>query len=151
MNYKRLAKVLRHAETTEDEFHKLLDQNPEDHTTRLVLADWLQEHDDPRAEGYRALGILRRRPNPMSVSGNKQHFFGNKEADHFGDNLTTYEHTMLPKDWFMLLNPEPDSIPPDFIRAWKHFDNRKDAEDTAALAFSKLPPERREQILRGEG
>src|SRR4051812_47523984 len=30
--------------------------NPDDRTVRLVLADWLREHDDPRAELYSSVG-----------------------------------------------------------------------------------------------
>src|SRR5262245_22994715 len=48
--------------TTEDDFQNALDANPNEHHTRLVFADWLQERGDPRAEGYRALGRLRRVP-----------------------------------------------------------------------------------------
>src|SRR5262249_14717448 len=44
--------------TTEDEFQQLLDANPEDRQTRLVFADWLQERNDPRAEGGRAIAVL---------------------------------------------------------------------------------------------
>lgn len=46
--------------TTEDDFQRMLDENPGDHTTRLVFADWLDERGDPRAAGYRALGDQRR-------------------------------------------------------------------------------------------
>ena len=45
--------------TTEDDFHRALDANPDDWQTRLVFADWLDDRGDPRAEGYRALGHLR--------------------------------------------------------------------------------------------
>ena len=48
--------------TTEDHFQAALDENPSDWQTRLVLADWLQDRDDPRADGYRVLGRLRRWP-----------------------------------------------------------------------------------------
>jgi uncharacterized protein (TIGR02996 family) len=37
--------------TTEDDFQSALDKDPEDWQTRLVFADWLQEHNDLRAEG----------------------------------------------------------------------------------------------------
>ena len=40
-------------------FQKQLDADPTDHLTRLVLADWLEEHDDDRAEGYRALAKIK--------------------------------------------------------------------------------------------
>lgn len=43
--------------TTEAEFQAMLDANPSDGHTRMVFADWLQERDDPRAEGYRWMGM----------------------------------------------------------------------------------------------
>ncbi len=36
-----------------DEFLTALRENPNDNVSRLVYADWLQEHDDPRAEFLR--------------------------------------------------------------------------------------------------
>ena len=42
--------------TTEDDFRRLIDSNPNDWQNYLVFADWLQERDDPRAVGYRAMG-----------------------------------------------------------------------------------------------
>ena len=48
--------------TTEDDFQVALDTNPGDWRTRLVFPDWLPERSDPRADGYRALGVLRRAP-----------------------------------------------------------------------------------------
>ena len=39
--------------TTEDDFHRRLDECPEDAHTRLVFADWLEEHGDPRADPVR--------------------------------------------------------------------------------------------------
>ena len=48
--------------TTEEDFQKALDANPDDWQTRLVFADWLQDRDDPRADGYRALAVLRVAP-----------------------------------------------------------------------------------------
>ncbi|MBN9120212.1 MAG: TIGR02996 domain-containing protein [Planctomycetes bacterium] len=33
--------------TSEDDFQAALDPDPDDHNTRLVLADRLQERDDP--------------------------------------------------------------------------------------------------------
>lgn len=48
--------------TEEDAFQSALDSNPDDATTRLVFADWLDERGDPRASGYRALGRYGRSP-----------------------------------------------------------------------------------------
>ena len=44
-------------------FLEAIAKHPQDRTARLVFADWLQERDDPRAEGYRALGLRRRIPH----------------------------------------------------------------------------------------
>jgi uncharacterized protein (TIGR02996 family) len=43
--------------TTEDDFQKALDKRPDDWQTRLVFADFLEERGDPRAAGYRILGL----------------------------------------------------------------------------------------------
>ena len=43
--------------TSEEDFQKALDDNPHDHHTRLVLADFLQDRDDPRAEDAAALAF----------------------------------------------------------------------------------------------
>ena len=42
------------AMTSENDFQVALNANPDDHNTRLVFADWLQNRNDPRAEAYRA-------------------------------------------------------------------------------------------------
>src|SRR5262249_13386737 len=61
--------------TTEDDFQNALDAQPGDWQTRLVFADWLQDRSDPRAEGYRALGMNRIVPiagvpgRPVRVAG----------------------------------------------------------------------------------
>src|SRR4051812_46727360 len=41
--------------TTEEDFHALLEAHPDDHSTRLILADFLDDRGDPRGPGYRAL------------------------------------------------------------------------------------------------
>ena len=48
--------------TTEDQFQKHLDEHITHHMTRLVFADYLEDIGDPRAEGYRVLGKLKKRP-----------------------------------------------------------------------------------------
>jgi uncharacterized protein (TIGR02996 family) len=48
--------------TTEDDFQRALDADTTDWQTRLVFADWLEEQGDPRADGYRALGVLKKWP-----------------------------------------------------------------------------------------
>ncbi len=133
--------------TTEDDFHRALDENPNDHQTRMVFADWLQEHDDPRAEGYRALGMLARRPEAGGHGVDSQHFWGNRDVEHHLDNDKKYAHTLLPGDWFHQITPGVDTHGTDY---WRLHNNRRQAEDEAALAFSFLGPERKQQILNPE-
>jgi uncharacterized protein (TIGR02996 family) len=120
--------------TTEDDFQKALDRRPTDWQTRLVFADWLQERDDPRADGYRALAAQRLRPQRQS------RYWWSNEAEkdwsaHGGYNL-------LPKDWFTRTTPSMDE---EGVHCG--FDTRREAEDAAALAFQKLPAKRRAELL----
>jgi len=124
--------------TTEDDFHRLLDQNPEDHHTRLVFADWLQDRNDPRAEGYRALGIHQHRP---AVEGGEHRWY-------ISAGNSPHSNEVLPPDWFAALadHYRQRRRPP-----MPHVYNRtrRGVEDAAALAFSRLPEHRRNEILNG--
>lgn len=44
--------------TTEEDFQRALDADPENGGLRMVFADYLDEQGDPRGPGYRALGLL---------------------------------------------------------------------------------------------
>jgi uncharacterized protein (TIGR02996 family) len=41
--------------TTEDDFRRAIEANPDDWDTLAVFSDWLRDRDDPRADGYAAL------------------------------------------------------------------------------------------------
>lgn len=124
--------------TTEDDFHALLDANPDDHHTRLVFADFLQERGDPRAEGYRALGELQRMPIQV----------GNDPCPWFHRSPFYCEESYkLPSDWFDLIS---------LVGKWRNFApdhahrtdaTRRELEDAAALAFARLPESRRRELL----
>jgi uncharacterized protein (TIGR02996 family) len=120
--------------TTEYDFWKLLEENPDDYQTRLIFADWLQDRNDDRAEGMRALGLLRLRPLP-SLAGT----FGWCCLEMYKD-LRSQAVCDLPTDWYALLPGTPH-------RACTPFPNRPVAEGLAALAFTRLPPERRTALL----
>ena len=124
--------------TTEDDFQRALDSNPEDWQTRLVFADWLQERGDPRADGYRALGVNRRVPDTRSTLMFR---YTSAPAVSFGiDPQHTY---VLPLDWYKLADSEWDkSACGPFYKV-----TRRAAEDTAALAFARLPAARRAELL----
>jgi uncharacterized protein (TIGR02996 family) len=145
MNYKQLAKVLRYAETTEDDFHRILDSAPYDHQTRLVLSDFLQERNDPRAEGYRALGQLQKMP-AYHKDNNVHHWYHfNKSNDvipELFDNIDPdLQRNVLPFDWYMLTKPGKEAHEAHYHKS------RKEADDAAALAFFQLPEERRKELL----
>lgn len=128
--------------TTEDDFQRQLDANPEDWQTRLVFADWLQERDDPRAEGYRALGFLRNRPEE-----NKKELFWVYSRAGSGASIL-WPRCDLPEDWFELIYATKPELDPS--RAWcGYVKTRREAEDAAALAFAKLSADRRAELLAG--
>lgn len=122
--------------TTEDDFQRHLDADPDDFHTRLVFADFLQERDDPRAEGYRALGVLGRVPYAVISSW--------WQAEHL-PVFTEAPQCALEADWHELvrLTWKPQRRTEDGLP----FDTRREAEDAAALAFAKLPEARRRELL----
>ncbi len=137
--------------TSEDEFHQMLDANPEDHNTRLVFADWLQERNDPRAAGYRALGLLGRKPFAVghrADEGPWYHTFGNYTTGHEGDVSD------LPHDWYSIAHEAVREDNPNHVNRnlengnrWYRRETRREAEDVAAHAFSQLHPGRQKELL----
>jgi len=123
--------------TTEEAFQAALDANPDDHVTRLVFADWLQEQGDPRAEGYRALG--RNQISPYFSAATQLWVIWNGDA--YLDADGGCEHR-LPGDWFTQAYKAKCNY---FQR-----ESRREIDNAAALAFSRLPPERRAELLAGQ-
>jgi uncharacterized protein (TIGR02996 family) len=134
--------------TTEEDFQRKLDENPEDWDTRLVFADWLEDRDDPRASGYRAIARLKRRP----LKGRRRFEFKDKSQSeeawwwHHGNSLC---YNYVPADWFALLPPGlgnkvfwPLLSGPERVR------NRRECEDALAQAFAQLPEDRQNQLLQ---
>lgn len=119
----------------EDAFQAALDASPDDSTTRLVFADWLQERGDPRSEGYRALGWLRLRP---SFSDRMYYWFNTPMCLRRASR--ELQPARLGAHWHRLTCEV-------IRRKMSHFDSRRKAEDAAALAFRKLPKKRRTQLL----
>jgi uncharacterized protein (TIGR02996 family) len=134
--------------TTEDDFQAALDAHPDDWQTRLVFADWLQERGDPRAEGYRALGVLKKRP---FVCG-----FDNETTGGWAGAawFTVEGHGekkafSLPSDWFKKVKGlRGDQIyVPWYENDLKRYASRRKVEDVVARAFAKLPAEYRAKLL----
>jgi uncharacterized protein (TIGR02996 family) len=128
--------------TTEDDFQAKLDADPDDWQTRLVFADWLEERGDPRAEGYRALGVKRLRPNLWVKKSKKQHWWWGGSADFWRSHSDV---VVLPRTWYeALTSSRGDGI------AWPADDKpntRRVAEDAAARAFGLLEPDYRTELL----
>jgi uncharacterized protein (TIGR02996 family) len=120
--------------TTEDDFQSALDKDPEDWQTRLVFADWLQDRDDLRAEGYRALGELRRWPHGAhGRDGSLWSYHGGRGRYKGG---VAPADNALPLLWISALaqysvSPASWGVP--------HADSRREAEDRAALALLSIP------------
>jgi uncharacterized protein (TIGR02996 family) len=130
--------------TTEDDFQRALDANPDDWQTRLVFADWLQERGDPRAEGYRALAVRRWRAYQPNPGGHWT------VANYRADKPTDVSD--LPNDWFGHVwdaAPRKNRNPTTKGR-WISTNSRRAAEDVAALAFAKLPPKRQTELLAAQ-
>jgi uncharacterized protein (TIGR02996 family) len=129
--------------TTEVDFQRMLDANPYDHDTRLVFADWLEDHDNEKAEGYRALG--RNQIAPSFGPLGRYWWVGNESTPILA-NLSysktwTHYRSLIPDDWFKLvIGGEP------FLCWWK-FRTRSEAENALAQAFVRLPAERRAELL----
>jgi uncharacterized protein (TIGR02996 family) len=118
--------------TEEEDFRRQLDLRPDDHHTRLVYADWLDDRGDPRGPGYRALGVLAKVPR-LTVGG--EWAYANWDVPD--------RHDALPPDWFKGLRRglyNSDGRVRSYVR-------RYNAEDDAALAFARLPAERQRELL----
>lgn len=120
-------------------FQAMLDADPGDWQTRLVLADYLDEIGDPRAAGYRALGLLRRMPQ------------GPKEIWRFmwsssARNRVTADRWVIPADWYATISKIlPNQKPPREQQEYN--ESRRSAEDKLARGFLRLPAARRERLL----
>ena len=137
--------------TTEDDFQIAIDAHPEDWQTRLVFADWLDERNDPRAEGYRALVAIGRRSLPCqmtpgaSTPGPINFLFGSARLSSVSLR-SRYELCLIPPDWLKLL---PGALyAPRPANKWRHYATRREAEDAAAIAFGILSPTRRAKLLQ---
>jgi uncharacterized protein (TIGR02996 family) len=128
--------------TTEDDFQRMLDANPDDWQTRLILADWLRERNDPRADGYEALARNRLRPRSLGADGwpNTWKWY---VAGAFPHSECPDPKSDLPENWFNCARANSD----DFGNS--QYISRRNAEDEAAEGFIDLPVTRRAELLKG--
>jgi uncharacterized protein (TIGR02996 family) len=135
-----LATALPDPSPEEEAFQAALDLHPDDHTARLVFADFLEERGDPRAEGYRALAIGQHRTGKTKAFPCWWSHVNCKQAKEETGGI----HAQLPHDWWAMLPLASDAL------WWFDARNRREAEDAATKAFSKLPAARRVELLKTE-
>lgn len=148
---------------SEMEMRNAMVAEPGNFLLRAVYADLLDERGDPRAAGYRAIGMCQLSPAEYTVDPDditKVTSWGpSKTGTWFTSAPTDYpihQAFDLPHDWFEalgLVDPESvTSVPNGIIQETRwtpEYPTTLDAEDHAALAFLKLPAERQEQLRRG--
>jgi hypothetical protein len=148
--------------------HHHLDRNITDHTARGILADALDDagvHD--LAAGYRALSVLRLHPMPIgrkngiwdgSVRTENSWIVYYKIAKGFP--ALTFG---IPSDWMESATGDAEKSwvsnsnfkwpkrfkRRDVRRTYGWTSDRRALDDLVAWAFSKLPADRKEAILRG--
>lgn len=129
--------------TTEDDLQAELDRDITNYTLRTILADLLQDRDDVRAPGYRALGALRKWPRYASrvnrfdgrVVWSWRSFVLSGSLDD--DQARHY----LPGAWGEWLLLDGLSV------CAQDWGTRRRAEDGAAKGFANVPPAAQRRIL----
>lgn len=120
--------------TDEEKFNKVLDGNPDDHITRSVFADYLEDHDDPRAMGYRKLSELMVYPHYSADIHDPYKWFIGKRFIGIEGVCTPYAQAVLPEEWWELINFDEDQ----YLHYWKYFKTRRDAEEAIVSAYIEL-------------
>lgn len=137
--------------TTEDEFHALLTTHPDDHSTRLILADWLDDRGDPRGPGYRALAMHRRVPvrsgTPVKFTYPGYCTFEAADLVLGDEALVDAGFAALPDDWLALTKKSLGRTDPLKDTMWACAETPRAAEDAAARAFAELPAARQSELL----
>lgn len=121
--------------------HAELDLHADWHDGRLILADALRDAGSELEEGYRWLGEMRLYPvdDRVEVAEDWAPIAG-KNWGWRSPMYRRYPHACLPA--VLTMN----------TRGWTFcYPTRLAADNAAALAFARLPPERRAELLAGEG
>lgn len=146
--------------STEDALQAELDADPGNHTLRMVLADYLDEVGDPRAEGYRLLGKLEVTASPTKMAdltSSPQWFYcwgswfnghcqrENWQGEHQGMLLPGKLMNNIPHVHEYDFNYHVGK--PDYFACWRFFDTCRQADDAAALAWLKLTESEKIAVL----
>ena len=121
-----------------------LDAHPDDQTARLALSDLLRESGSELADGMAALVRWGLRPGQWDNFGaRKGQTWWWLNGDDCGGVTDPKPHEKLPADWYEKLDSDYHTIQST------SFDTQTEAANAAALAFTRLPPERQQELLSG--
>lgn len=144
-----------------------VDAEPGNMTLRMAYADMLAECGDERAEGYRAMWVLGlwagSEVGGVDSKGTIWRW-GNDTNDHWLRRHTAKsplaggkpiaarwrEHEMMPGEWHGMTFAMGNRLKWSTGKWWLYYATREVAEDTAALAWLRLPLETRERLLTGK-
>lgn len=135
--------------TTEDDFWRMLEADPTDWNTRLILADFLEDKDDPRSMGLRAV-VSAKRCALRCVMEPVENEWALDEVywilgswRWIGEVDRKWDQCRLHHDWYEFLTPNVMYSG----YCWMYYNTLKEAESDAALAFLKLPRQRQLELL----
>ncbi len=136
--------------TEEEGWLVKLAANPDDATTRLVFADWLQERDDPRADGHRAIARQGLKPR----AGDK--FFTWFNADCYLPSPTfggcpVIGAACVSPEWLAaaIKHGPARNTQADLwgVTWWVDWFTRSQAEEALVVGFPHLPEDVRARLL----
>jgi len=131
----------------EDGWQRALDVAPECHLLRMEFGKWLESVGDGRGLGYQAMGLSRR-------FGLEAKSVGLWEVTHHDNDYQRGRECVLPRDWWsqvtshLIITRNQQEWRDDAW--WVRSLTREELEDRIALAFTRLPPERQQELLRAE-
>jgi uncharacterized protein (TIGR02996 family) len=117
-------------------FQTLIDTNLNDWQTRAILADWLQDRGDKRAEGYRELARTHRIADHMQLHLSGTVIFSASKGKkswvwRYETRYTYGEQSILPRDMWNFLT---GYIVKNHNKVY--YNSRLEAENAFALAFA---------------
>jgi hypothetical protein len=124
-----------------------LDNDSTDYTLKLVLADRYDEIGSDLGAGYRALAATKRGTIVSNGSGGILYDHSREWNRPGVDGYDYTDPSEIPHDWFAFLTPGRQH---SWAQHRREYTTREELELDLARAFTKLPPERQAQLLRGE-
>lgn len=139
--------------STEDAINAALDENPADQVARSMLADYYEEQNDPRAEGYKVLAHFDRAPyRPYDRPDDQAYYnFLSWTDNNFptlnvrGKAVDKIDRSALPIEW-VLADERNEQAIYDESRWTRDFVTRRECEDFVARLWLLLDKETQDRI-----